>query len=85
MGAQVQEQVGHEFRGAFQKGYGGGFEACKVKAAGLRGWIGHAVSPCVLLGYVQVRLCWGNKVRIEWGESILGISVARCWWARWLW
>jgi len=38
--------------------------------AGHRGWIVHTVLPCVLLGYVQVRMCVGNKVRKEPGESI---------------
>jgi hypothetical protein len=64
------QQVRHELRGAFHEGYGGGFKACKIKAAGHRGWIVHTVLPCVLLGYVQVRMCVGNNVRIGRGESI---------------
>ncbi len=72
MGAQGEQQVGHETRGAFHQGYGGGFEASKVKATGERGWIFHFygtleywIMPC--RGY------WGNNVRIERGESIRGI------------
>ena len=42
---------------------------------GKRGWIVHTVLPCVLLGYVHVRMWVGNKVRIERGESILGGGV----------
>ena len=33
----------------------------------------YGVALC-FVGYVQVRMCGGNKVRIERGESILGIS-----------
>ena len=46
------------------EGYAGGFEAFRVKAASYRGWIVHPVSPCVLLGYVHVRMWVGNNVRI---------------------
>jgi hypothetical protein len=44
MGAQGEQQVWHEARGAFHQGYGGGVEASKVKATGERGWIFHLMA-----------------------------------------
>jgi len=74
MGAQGEQQVGHEARGTFHQGYGRGFKASKVKATGERGWIVHFygtleywIMPC--RGY------WANNVRIERGESIQAICT----------
>jgi hypothetical protein len=41
------------------------------------------ISPCVLLGNVQVRTCGGNKVRIEWGESIQEMCLLEYRYALW--
>jgi len=43
----------------------------------------YGVALC-FVGYVQVRMCGGNNVRIEQGESILGITLLKEWCGKYL-